>query len=160
MSYGYPPGSNYSMYGQMPTSQDPPAPAYGDSDPPKEPTPSAVAPTDPVATSAPGDPVDTADSDAPREAVTTSAPATENAKRPWQAEGSNGGGDRVVRQRVARVPTNGDQILVSWEGDDTEYLCNVWFNANGTGLYVESADGEFDETYDFSPTEDTWRFEY
>lgn len=59
---------------------------------------------------------------------------------------------------IDRDPTDGDMILVKWENDDNEYLCRVQGIAGSGEQNITSCDGSFEETWEFNPRLDIWRF--
>jgi len=66
--------------------------------------------------------------------------------------------DVDVDVKIDRDPVAGDVILITWEGDDEEYLCKVEDAKRGNGLQIVSSDLSFKERLEFNPDEDVWRF--
>ena len=55
-----------------------------------------------------------------------------------------------------RPPAEGDMIFVRWDGDDRDYLCFVYGPLGAQE--IESADGGFEDRFDFDYMLDMWRF--
>lgn len=51
-------------------------------------------------------------------------------------------------------PRDGDIVMMTWLGDPTEYLCELYTEEDE--LYVQSIDGKFEDGYSFDPDIDTW----
>ena len=61
-----------------------------------------------------------------------------------------------VKEKAVRPPVDGDFIFLKYDGDDTEYPCSV--SGSSGALEITSADGSFEDAYDFNYKLDMWKF--